>query len=107
MTDLRERRLHQRCDCRMRVVFEDEFGEGLFYVYSKDVSEGGLSLESSVPAAVGSLLFPSFELPGTFRPIRATGTIVRQAGTTSGLGVRFVGLEDVSFKRLQTFLNRQ
>ncbi|MBI4126368.1 MAG: PilZ domain-containing protein [Deltaproteobacteria bacterium] len=102
MTESRERRLYPRRMCRTRVVFEDEFGEGLFYVYSKDVSEGGLSLESSIPVRLGSLLFLSWELPGERRILRATGKVVRSVG--GGVGIQFVELPETMMKPLHHFL---
>lgn len=102
MTESRERRLYNRRLCRTRVVFEDEFGEGLFYVYSRDISEGGLSLESSIPVQPGSLLFLSWELPGERKVLRATGKVVRSAG--GGVGIQFVELPETMMKPLHHFL---
>ncbi|MFA4873987.1 MAG: PilZ domain-containing protein [bacterium] len=103
-----ERRVHPRRQHRTKVVFEDEFGEGLFYVYSEDISLGGIFLASDVPLQVGTLLFLSFELPGHKRPVRVTGEVVRRAssGSTpaSGMGIRFAGLSEVARKRLEEFL---
>lgn len=102
MTTSRERRLYPRRACRTRVVFEDEFGEGLFYVYSKDVSEGGFSLESLIPVKPGSLLFLSWELPGERKMLRATGKVVRSVG--GGVGIQFVELSEAMVKPLHHFL---
>lgn len=99
-----ERRVHPRRPYRTRVVFEDEFGDGLFYVYSQDISLGGLFLASDVPLRVGTLLFLSFPLPPHKRPIRVTAEVVRRAGVAGGMGVRFVGLSDLARRRLEDFL---
>lgn len=85
-----EKRIWQRRPCRMKVVFEDEFGDGIFYVYSEDISMGGMCLASDIPARVGALLFLSFQIPPHKRPVRVTGQVVRRRGT--GMGIRFVGL---------------
>lgn len=101
-----ERRLYPRRAHRTKVIFEDEFGEGLFYVYSDDVSLGGIFLASDVPLAVGTLLFLSFELPGLKRPVRVTAEVVRRSPAgSSGMGVRFLGLSDAARKRLEEFLS--
>ena len=102
--DVRERRLHPRREFRTKVVFEDESGEGLFYVWSEDFSEGGVFLASVIPVKVGTLLFLSFVLTGHKRPVRVTGEVVRIAGT-KGMGIRFVGLSDLARKRLEDFLS--
>lgn len=99
-----ERRLYPRCPYRTRVVFEDELGEGLFYINSSDVSMGGLFLESDMPVRVGTMLFLSFALPGHKRPIRVTGEVVRLG--EGGMGIRFVGLSELAARRLEEFLSR-
>jgi len=100
----RERRLHPRKSFRTKVVFEDEFGDGLFYVWSQDFSEGGIFLASAIPIRIGTLLYLSFSLPGHRRAIRVTGEVVRLAGA-DGVGIRFVGLSDLARKRLEDFLS--
>ena len=104
-----ERRLHERHPLRTAVVFEDEFGEGLFYVYSDNISLGGLFLASSVPLRIGTMLFLSFHLPGSKRPLRVTGEVVRIAlpsGGGDGIGIRFVGLPEKVMGKLEDFLSR-
>lgn len=98
-----DRRLHPRREYRTEVVFEDEFGDGLFYVYSSDVSMGGVFLSSEIPMKLGTMLFLSFVLPGHKRPIKVTGEVVRRIDS-GGMGVRFVGLLEMARKRLEEFL---
>jgi uncharacterized protein (TIGR02266 family) len=102
MKHFHEKRVYQRRPYRTKVVFEDELGDGLFYVYSSDISMGGLYLASDIPAKQGTMLFLSFALPGHKRPVRATGEIVRREG--GGMGVRFVGLSGLTMERLSAFL---
>jgi len=99
----KERRLHPRKPYRTRVVFEDEFGDGLFYVWSEDFSQGGIFLESEVPVRLGTMLYLSFTIPSHKRPIRVTGEVVRIAG--GGMGIRFMGLSETAMKRLYDFLS--
>lgn len=109
MADSRaERRLYSRRPHRTRVVFEDELGDGLFYIFSEDISMGGLFLASNIPVKKGTLLFLSFVLPGHKRSIRVTGEVVRRIdegdGSKGGMGIRFLGLSDIAKKRLEEFL---
>ncbi|MFA4974431.1 MAG: PilZ domain-containing protein [bacterium] len=97
-----EKRLHPRKACHAKVVFEDEFGDGIFYVRAKDLSLGGLFLESDIPVRVGTMLFLSFALPGKKRPVRVTGEVVRAAG--QGVGIRFVGLPEKARAAIERFL---
>lgn len=104
--DPQERRLYPRRRHRTRIVFEDEFGDGLFYVYSEDISMGGVFLASDIPMRLGTLLFLSFQLPEHKRYIRVTGEVVRRAGEAGGgMGVRFLGLSDLARRRLEDFLS--
>ena len=103
-----DRRLYPRQPLRTKVVFDDEFGDGLFYVYSEDISMGGIFLASEIPVRMGTMLFLSFRLHGHKRPIHVTGEVVRRAGTgesgLSGVGIRFVGLSELARKRLEEFI---
>lgn len=105
-----ERRVFTRRHLQTKVVFEDEYGEGLFFVYSKDISMGGVFLDSTIPARLGTLLFLSLALPPYKRPIRVTGEVVRvvESGTDriSGMGIRFVGLSDNAQEKLDKFFSK-
>ena len=103
-----EKRMHPRKDLRTAIVFDDEFSDGLFYVYSENISLGGLFLASDVPLRLGKMLFLSFHLPGYKRPIRVTGEVVRvqrPGGDGEGIGIRFVGLPQNILKKLEAFLS--
>lgn len=106
-----ERRLFTRKNHEMDVVFEDEFGDGLFYVRSMDISMGGLFLESSIPVRIGTLLFLSISLPPHKRPVRLTGEVVRitkpGSQVVQGMGIRFVGLSETARERLAEFLKEK
>lgn len=109
-----EKRLSLRRRWRSKIVFEDEFGQGLIYLYSKDISLGGLFLESSPPLRLGAQLFLSFTLPGKKRPIKVTGQVVRfvehevkgNLAPSADAGVRFVDLDPKSFKQLVSFVQK-
>lgn len=105
-----ERRLFARCPIKTRVVFEDEFGEGLFFVYSRDISMGGIFLASSIPVRIGTMLFLSLNVPPYKRAIRITGEVVRVIEDanrqTHGMGVRFIGLSDAAQEKLNKFFSQ-
>lgn len=104
-----ERRIFPRKGFETVVVFEDEFGEGLFFVKSQDISMGGLFLASSIPVRVGTMLFLSLTLPPHRRSVHLTGEVVRitkpGSQVVQGMGIRFLGLSDMARKRLEDFLS--
>lgn len=105
-----EKRLALRRKWRSKIVFEDEFGEGIIYLYSKDISLGGLFLEEPPPLSLGAQLFLSFMLPGKKRPLKVTGQVVRlveheeKGALSKGAGIRFVDLDTKTFQQLAAFL---
>lgn len=105
-----EKRLTLRRKWRSKIVFEDEFGEGIIYLYSQDISLGGLFLEEPPPLKAGSQLFLSFLLPGEKHPVKVTGQVVRLVdhGATGeiskGAGIRFVDFDAKTFKSLASFI---
>lgn len=103
-----EKRIYPRRPFRTKVVFEDELGEGLFYLYSEDLSMGGFLLSSEIPLKVGSMLFLSFQLPPHKRFLRTTGEVIRRFGggdsKPGGMGVRFVGMGETAQKWMKEFL---
>ena len=108
-----ERRLFSRTIMRTKVVFDDEFGEGLISLYAEDVSLGGVFLASDIPIKVGSYVFLSFHLPDNKTFIRATGQVVRVASEEvkpgldqrKGVGIRFVGLSEESASAIQEYVS--
>ena len=105
-----EKRLHFRKYWRARIAFEDEFGEGVIYLYSHNISLGGIFVEESPLLKMGTHLFLSFILPGKKRPMRITGKVVRLVyqdkggGLQSGVGISFVELSQKNFAQLSQFL---
>lgn len=113
--DRSEKRLNVRKAWRSKIVFEDEFGKGLIYLYSQDISLGGLYLENPPPIQSGAHLLLSFILPGKKRPLRITGQIVRfvehgldpSEQVRKGAGVRFVDVDTESRQQLAIFINEK
>lgn len=108
----REKRLEVRRHWRGKIVLEDEFGEGLMYLFSRDISLGGLFLENPPPLKLGAQLFLSFTFPGAGKPIRLTGQVVRflepaeQAKGQAGAGVRFVDVDSESRRLISEFIQK-
>lgn len=105
-----EKRIYPRKTLRTQVVFEDEFGEGFIYLYTTDVSLGGLFIESEIPLKLGTKLFISFSLDDSKGKIRTTGEVMRLEKLSStypgvsGLGIQFLDLIDKDQTRLKKFL---
>lgn len=106
-----ERRLFPRKLIDSRVVFEDEFGEGIIFLNIEDISLGGLFISSDIPIKVGSYVFLSFSLPNSKNKIHATGQVVRvsrKAGDgeeREGMGIRFVGLSHEAAEEITEFIS--
>jgi uncharacterized protein (TIGR02266 family) len=106
MTNGIEKRLFPRKPLRIKVTFEDEFGDGIIWLYSDNISLGGIFLASDIPISIGSSVFMSFSLPSDSRCLRASGEIIRvekEAGCM-GMGVRFIGLTPEGREAIQDFV---
>lgn len=108
-----EKRLFPRKLIGTKVIFEDEFGDGLICLYAEDISMGGIFISSDIPIKIGSYVFLSFYLPVSNVEIRATGQVMRIARKESkegfdrreGMGIRFVGLSPEAAKAIQDFVS--
>lgn len=111
MTDV-EKRLSPRKDWKGKVVFEDERGEPLVYVFSDNISESGIYLASDIPMQLGSRAFLSFTLPNGAE-VRTVGEVVRvksmpaksahQDPVRMGMGIRFLSLSEDQRRRISAF----
>ena len=107
-----EKRLNPRKDWVGKVVFEDERGEPLIYVYSENISISGIYLASDIPMQLGSRAFLSFTLPSGAE-IRTIGEVVRvkreersssrQDPPRMGMGIRFLDLTLDQRQRVTSF----
>lgn len=107
-----EKRIHLRRPWSGKVFFENEFGESVIYLFSRDISLGGLFLEDPPALKPGGQLFLNFSLPGNSHPVRITGEVVRfisheigqKKGTANGAGIRFVDLDPKTFQQIADFV---
>lgn len=80
-----------------RVEVKAQTGDRDFFANTVNISTGGVLLESSETIKVGDMLTISLIIPGSFHPIKATGTIVRKiedSGKTPQYGVRFIVISE-------------
>ncbi|MBU4484763.1 PilZ domain-containing protein [bacterium] len=102
-----EKRLYTRKKTEFPVFFEDEFGDPLIYLYSKDVSLGGIYLDGEVPIKVGSQAFMSFAFPDDYSPIKCTAKVVRvvrEEDQINGFGIQFLNMSDIDRVRIENFM---
>ncbi|PIU55127.1 MAG: hypothetical protein COS89_08230 [Deltaproteobacteria bacterium CG07_land_8_20_14_0_80_38_7] len=99
-----EHRIFERNSYKTKVVFEDEFGDGMFYLYSENISMGGMLLDSFIPIRTGTMLLLSFNLPPKNNLVKVTGEVIRSLYPSRGMGIRFVGLTNDARDKLETFL---
>ncbi len=107
-----DKRLAPRKDWRGKVVFEDERGDPLIYVYSENISPSGIFLATEVPIQLGSKAFLSFTLPDGAE-VRTVGEVIRiqREGVPGkskdpgrlGMGIRFISLSNDQMARIQRF----
>ncbi len=107
-----EKRLTARKPWQGKVIFEDERGEPLIYVFSDNISESGIFLASAIPMQIGTRAFLSFTLP-TGAEVRTIGEVVRitaEKGKSvrkdpqrTGMGIRFLDLSEDQRRRINSF----
>ena len=86
-----ERRRSDRAELIVRVDYStiDE----LFSEFTRDINEGGLFIETEKPRPPGTEVCLYFNLPGSDRTVKTSGTVVRVCdgsdGRTPGMGIEF------------------
>ena len=86
-----ERRRSDRAELIVRVDYStiDE----LFSEFTRDINEGGLFIETEKPRPSGTEVSLYFNLPGSNRTVKTSGTVVRVCdgsdGRTPGMGIEF------------------
>lgn len=107
-----EKRLYPRRPIKTQVVFENEDSEGSLYYFSKDISAGGLFVETDMPIKLGTQVFLRFSLALGAKPIQATGEVVRvmrdenQTGSKIGVGIQFIYIHPLDRELIQDFINQ-
>jgi uncharacterized protein (TIGR02266 family) len=104
-----EKRKHARVPVVIKVT--NLMSEASHYYYSKDLSIGGMFLETMRPYPIGSVLELSFALPGIEERVMLEAKVVRtiekkpeDRKTVPGMGVSFVDLNNNKIHVLSNFL---
>jgi len=90
--------LHQAIEFAVTTPFEG--------AVMKTVGPGGLCIVTSTPPLVGTRLLLRFTIPGDAEPINAVGVAVWARlvrPQKAEVGVKFIGLREDSFTRLQKY----
>ncbi|MBF0104761.1 MAG: PilZ domain-containing protein [Deltaproteobacteria bacterium] len=107
-------RISPRKTLQTGVVFEDEFDEDFLYFISSDISISGIFIQSRLPLKAGTKVFLKFCLFVDDKPIRVAAEVMRQIiqkrgpgrkkPVTPGIGLKFTGLSQEDFKRVEKFM---
>lgn len=86
-----ERRRSDRAELIVRVDYSTV--DELFSEFTRDINEGGLFIETEKPRPLGTEVSLYFNLPGSDRTVKTSGTVVRVCdgsdGRTPGMGIEF------------------
>ncbi|MBU0506578.1 MAG: PilZ domain-containing protein [bacterium] len=107
-------RISPRKTIQTRVIFEDEFNEGILYFISSDISTSGVFIQTKLPLKAGTRVFLKFCLYMEDKPIHVAAEVMRQMTKkrgpgrkkpiTPGVGLKFLGLSHKDFKRIEAFM---
>jgi uncharacterized protein (TIGR02266 family) len=105
----RERRRSNRVPVEIQIQYET--ADGFFQDYIRNLSLGGIFIETSKPLPTNTKLKVQFSLPEISDPIVADGVVVHtlrlgqtQNPSVSGMGIRFSELEPSSRQILESYL---
>lgn len=98
-----ERRKHARLAIAVDVDISS--GDNFYAGRTRDMSEGGLFIETDVDLPVGSVISVQLGLLKRKFSLRAEVTwVLGNDRAVEGVGVRFLDLTDAAAKRIQTFM---
>ncbi len=96
-----EKRQDERHDLRVRMDYRHEEGGNFLYEYSKNISAGGIFIETRTPLPVGTTVEMRFQPPGASGVIDVVGKVVwvnpyreGEENPNPGMGIQFTGLDD-------------
>ncbi|MBI4208218.1 MAG: PilZ domain-containing protein [Deltaproteobacteria bacterium] len=104
---MEEKRLQPRRFLRVDLDLVE--GDHILPVYSRDVSQGGIFVETPHPLPQGTEVFLRFNSPGRSEPIKIRGCVV-DSSRKSGMGIKFLNLVDEAldlFENLENFEGRE
>lgn len=108
------KRIAPRKTLQTRVVFVDELNEDFLYFISSNISTSGLFLQTTVTLKAGIRVFLKFHLYDDDEPIFVTAEVMRQMIKkrgpgrkkliVPGVGLRFLGLSQKDFLKIENFV---
>jgi len=104
----RDRRIYVRIPARLEAAVRDRALDATLYFLTRDLSLGGVFLQSDLLLEVGSRVALFFEIPEDLGLCRAYGEVAwtrdDEEGAVPGMGVRFQELEGDASLRLSRFI---
>ncbi len=107
-------RISPRKTIQTRVVFEDEFGDDFLYFISTNISTSGIFVQTSLLLKAGTRVFLKFHLYDEDAPIHVAAEVARQMAkkrgpgrkkpVIPGIGLKFMGLSQADYLRIEGFL---
>lgn len=109
----KEKRAHKRYEVR-EVQVEYSSSNRFVKDFLKNISHGGVFIETLRPAKPGTILNIRFTIPGQKVPLRVKGEVVwtafpkevRKRKHKPGMGIKFVDLTERKKKRIKTFIRK-
>ncbi len=99
---------------RAQVVFQDEFGGDFIYFISTNISTSGIFIESKLPFKSGLKVLLKFSLYENDAPITVAAEVMRQSTkvrgpgrrkpVVPGVGLKFLGLSQEDYLRIERFV---
>ena len=107
--DKNEKRAHTRVPLMVKVM-EPETGKEE-QCFSREISVGGIFLETTKSYPIGKSLRLLFHIPGTDREVLVMGSVARVVGAgeknhAQGVGVSFVDMDGASEELIQDYVKK-
>ncbi len=104
-----ERRRARRVPVQIQIRYKT--ADGFFQDYIRNLSLGGIFIETEKPLPMNTKLKVEFRLPEMRAPITASGMVVHtlhvgptKKSSVAGMGIRFSALEPSSRQMLESYL---
>jgi uncharacterized protein (TIGR02266 family) len=98
---MRDHREHRRAPIRLQLNYRDATGGNFLFEYSRNISKGGIFIETPHPLPSGALLVMRFQVPGTDQVIEVDGEVVwvnpfrdGDENPNPGMGIQFRNLNE-------------
>lgn len=111
-----EKRKHPRAPIRTEITCyktpdEIQRGTGMIIFFSRDISVGGIFIDTSISLDIRSTIYLKFQLPNSPRNIIAQGKVVRiNKGDTpeqmNGIGIEFEYLDSDDRKSIADYVKQ-